>query len=355
MLEQCWCFPGRAFIWKRNAAEQSFLALPRAPTFPCPVCVQHASRIQALPAKPGCGLAWRLFFFFPSLRNTMVHLQAIHVQIGLFMFYTAREKETRSCSCNLANGLFFTLCCLKSLMFFIKLWANRFQSSVHRVIMPRASPAECSEQVIQDFWIITLILWVGKSYRDGVSGGCKEKLSENRTEVSPALMPGSTVKQLRLGVKWGSQELKVGFSAIKSQVWIAAVFLFYHKKTNEREMCWWGMQESMHMSVVQAVHFQLMLVRDPTGHLHDQSLKVFKHKISFTRNSPGSPGAELKEGALFLQKFKGTSCLAIYLFIYYLIHKGYVNAEMGWFGQTAIYGQKFFCQSVKCTMNQQVP
>lgn len=101
------------------------------------------------------------------------------------------------------------------------------------------------------------------------------------------------------------------------------------------------MQESMHMSVVQAVRFQLLLVRDPTGHLHDQSLKVFKHKISFTMNSPGSPGAELKDGALFLQKFKGTSCLAIYLFIYYLIHKGYINAEMGWFGQTAIYGQKF--------------
>lgn len=89
------------------------------------------------------------------------------------------------------------------------------------------------------------------------------------------------------------------------------------------------MQESLDHRHMHAVHFQLMLVRDPTGHLHDQSLKVFKHKISFTMNSPGSPGAELKEGALFLQKFKGTSCLAIYLLIYYLIHKGYVNAEMG--------------------------
>lgn len=72
-----------------------------------------------------------------------------------------------------------------------------------------------------------------------------------------------------------------------------------------------------------------MLVRDPTGHLRDRSLKVLRHKLSFTMNSPGSDGAELKEGALFLQKLKGTSCLAIYLFIYYLIHKGYVNAEMG--------------------------
>lgn len=54
-------------------------------------------------------------------------------------------------------------------MMFIKLWTNSFWTSVsYGITMPQAYFSESSEQVLHEFWSITLVLEMGKeSYRDG--------------------------------------------------------------------------------------------------------------------------------------------------------------------------------------------